>query len=360
MKKLKLAIIGQGRSGRNIHGSFLKTERNTYFDVVAVVDADAQRRERALAEYPGCQVYADYRELYTRDDLDLVVNATYSHMHGPITKDLLLHKLNVLVEKPFARTYYECCDLIATAKAMGVTLAVFQQSFLAPFFTDTKKIIASGKLGDIKQVSIHYNGFSRRWDWQTLQSKMGGGIYNTGPHPIGLALEFLDFHPETRVAYSTLDCVLTSGDSDDHAKIILTAPGKPLVDIEVSSIDAFSDYNLKLQGSKGTYQCTTGKYKMKYIPDGANPPRPVQAEFLQNEEGLPTYCSEKLVTVEESGDFSGSAFDTAVHDFYAMLHDTLTTGAPLVIPPEYAAQVINVIETVHGQNPLPVLYPAED
>ena len=60
MQKLKLAIIGQGRSGRNIHGAFLKSTNNTVFDVVAVVEQDAQRRERALEEYPGCQVYADH------------------------------------------------------------------------------------------------------------------------------------------------------------------------------------------------------------------------------------------------------------------------------------------------------------
>ena len=50
MKKLKVAIIGQGRSGRDIHGAFLRSEENTLFDVVAIVDKDPARRERALKE----------------------------------------------------------------------------------------------------------------------------------------------------------------------------------------------------------------------------------------------------------------------------------------------------------------------
>ena len=359
MKKLKMAIIGQGRSGRDIHGKFLKTEANVFFDVVAVVEQDPERRERALAEYPGCKVYEKYQDLFELEGIDLVLNDTYSDQHYSISKDLLMHGFNVLVEKPMARNYFECADLIATAKARNLVMAVFQQTFLAPFYLETKKIIESGKIGDVKQISIHYNGFGRRWDWQTLQCRMAGSLYNTGPHPVGLALDLLDFDKNVRVAFSKLDQVLTSGDAEDYVKIILTAPDKPVVDLEINSTDAFNDYNLKFQGTRGTYQCTTSEYKMKYIVDGENPEKPVIKESLKDEEGLPIYCGEKLITHDETGTFEGSAFDSAVKSFYTMLYDTLTTGAPLAVKPEWAAQFINVMEIVHGQNPMPVIYTAE-
>ena len=356
MKKLKLAIIGQGRSGRDIHGKFYKSQQNDIVDVVAVVEADGRRRERALEEYPGCKVYADYRELFDVEGIDVVVNDTYSQMHYGITKDLLEHGFNVLVEKPFARNYYECSDLIRIAKEKNLVLAVFQQTFLAPFYLETKKILETGKIGDLKQISIRYNGLARRWDWQTLQSKLAGSVYNTGPHPLGMALDLLDFDPNTRVAYSKLDRALTSGDAEDYAKIILAAPNRPVVDVEINSTDAYCNYTLKIQGSKGTYVCTTGSYKMKYVVDGENPDRPVVQESLMDEEGYPIYCGEKLITHEEEGTFAGSAFDKAVENFYRMLHDTLTTGVALKVTPEQAAHIINVIEIVHGQNPMPVRF----
>ena len=359
MEKLKLAIIGQGRSGHNIHCRYLRSEHNTLFEVVAIVEQDAVRANRAKEEWPNCTLYTDYKELFNRNDLDLVVNATFSHTHYSITKDLLLHKFNVLVEKPFARSYYECSELMGIAKANGVTLAVFQQSFLAPYYQEALKFVASGKLGEILQVNIHFSGLSRRWDWQTLQCKLGGSVYNTGPHPIGLALGFLDFHEQTQVVFSRLACAQTSGDAEDYAKIIMTAPGKPVVDVEISSVDAFNPYTLKIQGTKGTFQCTIPEYKAKYIPDGKNPDRPVVKETFRDENGYPAYPSEDLITVEESGTFDGSAFDVAVHRLYSSLHNTLTTGTPLAVPTEWAAQVINVIETVHAQNPLPVTYFAE-
>ncbi len=352
MKKLKTAVIGQGRSGRDIHGKFFKSDDNVYIDVAVVVERDPERRERALVEYPGCEVLEDYRDLFARDDIELVVNSTYSDEHYSVSRDLLSHGFNVVVEKPFARNYYECSDLIKTAKDNGVTLSVFQQSFLAPYFVTAREVAKSGMLGDVKQVSVYFNGFARRWDWQTTQVKMGGSVYNTGPHPIGIALAFLDFDDNFRVEYSRLDKGLTSGDAEDYAKIILTAPGKPVVDVEISSLDAFSDFNIKIQGSRGTYKCTTSSYKTKYIVDGENPERPVILESLKDENGLPAYCSEKLITHEEEGDYTGSPFDVAVAEYYKMVYENIREGKPLKIKNEDVAKIISVIETVHAQSPM--------
>jgi predicted dehydrogenase len=356
MKKLRTAIIGQGRSGRDIHGKFFRSAANEYVEVVTVVELDPERRARALEEYPGCTVTADYKELFDRKDIDLAVNATYSEMHYSITRDLLSHGLNVLTEKPFGRNYYECSDLIKTAKENGVVLAAFHQSLLAPHHLGVKEVIESGKLGKIEQISIRYNSLGRRWDWQTLQSKLAGSVYNTGPHPIGMALDYLGFDEKAAVVYSKLDTTLTSGDAEDFAKILITAPGKTLVDIEISATDPYTNYSVKVQGSKGTFSCTTKSYKMKYVVDGENPDRPVMFESLKNAEGLPAYCSERLVTHEESGDFSGSSFDTAVEDFYKMLHARIVDGRPMEVTPEMAAQVINLIEKIHADNPLPVKF----
>ena len=62
MKKLNLAIIGQGRSGRDIHGAYYRSERNVYYNVKYVVEEDAERRERAEKEYPGCVGLSSYKE----------------------------------------------------------------------------------------------------------------------------------------------------------------------------------------------------------------------------------------------------------------------------------------------------------
>ncbi len=353
MKKLNLAIIGQGRSGRDIHGAYYKSNRNVYYDVKYVVDQDEHRRTIAKNEWKDSDILSDYTELFEKSDIDIVINASFSEMHYNITKDLLTHGFNVMTEKPFARNRYECEDLIRTAEKYGVTLAVFHNTQAAPFYLDALRIINEGTIGDIKQISIFYNSLSRRWDWQTLQKKLAGSLYNTGPHPVAMALGFLGFDENTRVAFSKLDTALTSGDGDDYCKIILAAPNKPVVDLEINSTDAFTDFNIKLQGSRGTFKCTPKNYKLKYIIEGENPEKPVIEEFIHKDDWTPIYCKENLITHELEGEYEGTAFDIGTARIYESLYYKLTENRPLLVSNEMSKAVIGIIENVHAVNPLP-------
>lgn len=357
MKKLKVAIIGQGRSGKDIHGTFFLSERNKWYDVAYVVDMDERRRNVSLERYPGCKVFATYQELFEHKDIDLVVNATYSNMHYAITKDLLEHGFNVLVEKPFARNQVECSDLINTAKKNNVHLAVFQQTFFAPYYQDALRLIAEGKFGTVRQISIRFNAFARRWDWQTMQKKMGGNAYNTGPHPFGMALGFIDFDDNAKVVYSKLgNTAMSSGDSDDYCKVIIDTPNKPVLDIEINNTECYSGYNIKIQGDKGCYKATPTAYEYKYIVDGENVERPLVETSLQDEDGKPIYCSEKLVVHEEKGTYTGTAFDVGTEKLYEDVYYAITEGRKLYIDPEKVRKIVGIIEIAHAENDLPVKF----
>ena len=52
MKKLNVAIIGQGRSGKDIHGKYFRSDDNTHYTVKYVVDADEFRRDVARRSTP--------------------------------------------------------------------------------------------------------------------------------------------------------------------------------------------------------------------------------------------------------------------------------------------------------------------
>jgi len=354
MRKLNLAIIGQGRSGKDIHGTYYRSAQNLYYDVRYIVEEDEGRRRKAAEDYPLATVLSDYSELFGKSDIDLVVNCTYSFMHYEITKRLLNHGFNVLVEKPFARNQFECGELINLAKSKGVTLAVFQQTFYAPFYRHILKLVEEKTLGEIVQVNIRYNALARRWDWQTLQKKMGGNAYNTGPHPFGIALGILGFDPDTKVAFTRLkNTELFSGDADSYCKVILDTPNKPVVDIEINNTDAYSGYNVKLQGTKGSFKCTPSAYELKYVKTEENPERPVVETFLHDGTGKPIYCSENLVCHEESAKYDGTAFDAGTRGLYEDLYFAITEGRKMFVTAEMAQKIISVIEIAHAQNYLP-------
>src|SRR5512143_1678811 len=100
MRTIRAAIIGQGRSGRDIHGAYLSKDTDRV-RIAAVVDPLPERRQRAAVAY-ACDTYDDYTQLLGRTDLDIVVNASPSRFHVPISLALLESGHNVLCEKPLA------------------------------------------------------------------------------------------------------------------------------------------------------------------------------------------------------------------------------------------------------------------
>ncbi|MHC1694937.1 MAG: Gfo/Idh/MocA family protein [Eubacteriales bacterium] len=354
MRQIRTAIIGQGRSGRSIHGNFFLSDLNDKYLVVAAVDAREDRRCFAKDDM-GCETYADYRELLNRDDIDLVVNASFSYQHYPITLDLLEHGFNVVVEKPFSMRKEDCQGLIDTAKDKGVMLNVFQQSRFAPYFERIKEIIASGVLGRLYQVSISFNGFTRRWDWQCSQRMGGGNLLNTGPHPMDQALDLLGFDEHTSLAFSKMDRANTSGDAEDFCKVILTAPDKPIVDIEISSCCAYSPYIYVIHAKYGSLCATADRIQYKYY-DHAQPQPALQLEPLADAQGHPVYCTEKLEWHEFDIPLTGNVFREGTKKYYDMIYENLVHGTKMAIEPWQSMLQIGLSEQAHKDNPIPILF----
>ncbi len=353
MKKLNVAILGQGRSGWKIHGSSI-LEKLDKFNPVAIVDPIEGRREKAAARYnKEIDTYADYTELFSRNDIDLVVNASPSYKHVEITKDLLEHGFNVLCEKPLARKADEVQLLIDTAKKNNVGFYVFQQSRFAAYFTEIKKIINSGVLGRIIQVSISFNGFARRWDWQTVQAFNGGNLLNTGPHPMDQALQlFGDGDPDVKCF---MDRVNTFGDAEDYVKVILSGEGKPIIDLEISSCKAYNPFLYNIQGSQGGLTATMDTINYKYFKPEECEEQVLIKEPLENEEGEPAYCFETLKWYEEEWNLDTEQFGTFSYmtgKYYDMLHSHITEGTELLVTGEQVKKQIGIIEECHRQNPL--------
>ncbi|GAA3405576.1 Gfo/Idh/MocA family protein [Paenibacillus hodogayensis] len=352
MSILKVGIIGQGRSGRNIHGHLLVRLGDQY-KVTAVADGLEDRRVRAEQEY-GCKAYATYEEMVANEELDLVVNASPSDLHFPISLDLLNKGVNVLCEKPLAKTPEEVDQLIAAAEKNGKVLAVFQQSRYMPAFLKMREIIDSGVLGRIVQVDFTNNGFARRWDWQTLQSNNGGNLLNTGPHPVDQALQLFgtDIMPQVTCI---MDRANTFGDAEDYVKIILRGQGRPTIDLEISSCSTFPRAQFTIQGTNGGLTGNTNKLQWKFFKSEEAPEQELTRAPLFNANGEPAYCSEKLTWYEESWEYAQieglSMFDQNTKSLYLMLHHSLTTGAPLEITPQQVRQQMAVMEECRRQNP---------
>lgn len=181
--------------------------------------------------------------------------------------------------------------------------------------------------------------------------------YNSGPHPISIGLGLLGKDRNSKVVFcKSANTYMCSGDADDYVKIIIDTPNKPVLDIEINNTDSYTDYNIKLQGTRGTFKSNPVSYKCKYINEGENIERSVIAKFLSDENGNPQYCKEKLIIHEESGSYKGTAFDEGTRLFYEDVYNCIVNGGNLVHDAEDAKMVIEVIEKLHSLNPLEKKY----
>lgn len=353
MKKLNVAIIGQGRSGRDIHGAFLHTdEAKERFTVVAIVEEIESRRLRAKEEF-NVPVFEKYTELFTSGiDIDLVVNSSYSALHAPISMDLLEHGYNVLCEKPVCHTVEEFDALVAASEKAGKFFGVFQQSRFAPYYVQVKKVIDSGVLGRLVDVDIRFNGYARRWDWQTVLANNGGSLRNTGPHPLDQALNILNDYEHMPTVFCKMDYANTFGDAEDYCKLILTAPEKPLIDLTISCCDGYPTCTYKIHGTRGSLKGNMQHIEWKYY-DAENAPEQhlVASGPISKPDGTPAYCTEKLTWTEDSwdGDPNG-AFDTAVAAYYKVMYEHLVNGGELVVTLPQVRQQVQVYVEAHRQN----------
>ncbi|HBE13714.1 MAG TPA: gfo/Idh/MocA family oxidoreductase [Clostridiales bacterium] len=360
MKRMRLAIIGQGRSGRDIHGRFLQTNiAKEKFEVVAIVELREDRRILAKQEW-GCDVYDDYRKLFGRTDIDLVINASYSHMHASISIDLMEHGFHVISEKPITNNLADMDKVMECQKRTGKYFNIFQQSRLAPYFKEIKKVLASGVLGEIQEIDANWSGFSRRWDWQTLQCYCAGNLVNTGPHPLDQVLNLMDAYDIMPNVYSRLASVNVAGDAEDYCKVVIQAPGKPWIQVTISTCDAYSDYNYKIHGSCGTLRATLSTVKYKYF-DPKAVPLPVLPREPLIVNGKPAYCKEPipLPWVEEEINCTGDAFTSAVSAYYNMCYDAIFNGIEPEIQPYQIRQQVAIEEKIYKDNPLPRKYELE-
>jgi predicted dehydrogenase len=354
MKKLRVGIIGQGRSGRNIHGRCMELLPRQ-FQVVAACDPIKKRRDRAAEQF-GCDTYKDYKAMLKRDDLDLVINASPSHLHAPIALDVIKAGFNQVCEKPLARKAKDVDKLIAAQKKTGKLFTVYQQARLMPYFQQVKKVIDSGVLGRVTQIAVSFSSFGRRWDWQTLTEFNGGNLQNTGPHPLDQALQLMGvpLNEVPKVACA-MDSTHFWGDAEGHVNLMLTKPGHPIITLEINSDAAYPRDTYIVTGTQGGLRASMLEMEWKYYDPKTAPKHKAGRKPIITPEGLPSYCgAEKLKWTTKkwkNPKSKANLFDAGGVTYYKNIYSHLTKGEETFIKVEEIRQQAAVIEECCKQNP---------
>ncbi|MGR6543728.1 Gfo/Idh/MocA family oxidoreductase [Paenibacillus tundrae] len=193
---LNIGYIGNGKSTNRYHLPFSLNR-----DELNVKTIYARSLEKAEWErVPGVQYTDDISSLMIDQDIQLIVICTHTESHYSYAKMALDHGKHVLVEKPFMLTKEEAVFIFQYAKEKNLIIQCYQNRRYDSDFLTTKKVIESGKLGDLLEVEMHYDYYRPEIPNAVSQfSKYNSYLYGHGVHTIDQVLSY--FGKPDRIHY---------------------------------------------------------------------------------------------------------------------------------------------------------------
>lgn len=170
----KVIVIGAG--ARGIGYSDIAVKQVGGFEIVAVAEPIDARRNyiRDTFNVSDEMCHRSWEDLLARPKFaDLVIIATMDRDHLAPALAAIEKGYDILLEKPMGATPEECYEIERAARAKGVFVLVCHVLRFTPFFITLKKLIDSGKIGDIVHIQhaecvghIHQSHSFVRGNWK--------------------------------------------------------------------------------------------------------------------------------------------------------------------------------------------------
>lgn len=178
---LHCAFIGFGKSTTRYHLPYVLHRKADWH--VAHIYRRSPKPDEQAPQYAHIHFTSELDDILNDPQVKLVVVCTHADSHFEYAKKVLEAGKNVLVEKPFTPTLAEAKELFALAKNKGLTISPYQNRRFDFCFLTTKKVIESGKLGQIVEIESHFDNY-RPVDAGQPGLPQDGVFYGLGVHTL--------------------------------------------------------------------------------------------------------------------------------------------------------------------------------
>jgi myo-inositol 2-dehydrogenase/D-chiro-inositol 1-dehydrogenase len=207
-------LIGYGAWGQH-HARAIASIDGATLTAIAARSPDSIAKARA--DHPGARIYADYREMLAKEELDLCDVVVPSDLHFPIARDVLQSGRHLLLEKPMALTLDHCTQLVQLAKARSRILAIGHELRLSSLWGKVKELLDAGAIGDPLYALIElwrrpYRQGSGGWRYDI--NRVGDWILEEPIHFFDLARWYFSSAGEPTSVYAT-----GNGKQPDHPEL---------------------------------------------------------------------------------------------------------------------------------------------
>jgi predicted dehydrogenase len=193
MSKVRVGMI----SYDHVHAEFRSRALAEMADdvrIVAIAEPDEVRGEAAARKF-GSKYYQDYRDLLSRNDLDLVFIHSANNTHKEIVLETVKAGKNLFCEKPLANTVLDAEEMVEAVNRTGLRHAVGFCSRFIPEAERAREMIGAGMLGRLLSVKalIGLAGIKEigcpeyMAEWMADPVRGGGGaLIDEGAHAFDL------------------------------------------------------------------------------------------------------------------------------------------------------------------------------
>ncbi|WP_248927283.1 Gfo/Idh/MocA family protein [Paenibacillus hamazuiensis] len=157
MRQIRLGVVGVGIIGKAHLEEYAGIPGAS---VVAVCDINGQEARAVAEKYGIPHVYADFRDMLARDDIDAVDVCLHNNFHAPLTIAALRAGKHVYCEKPIAGSYFDGQAMVEASRECGRMLHIQLGTLYKKETKAAKALIADGQLGTL--FHARSNGFRRR------------------------------------------------------------------------------------------------------------------------------------------------------------------------------------------------------
>ena len=145
MPAVRVGLIGYGAWGRH-HARAIASVPTA--ELKAICSSSPQNAAEAHEQYPQATIYADYREMLQKEDIELCDIVLPSDLHYEVSRAVLESGQHLLLEKPMTLSIAHCSELIELARARGRVLAVGHELRLSSLWGKVKELVDAGAIGE--------------------------------------------------------------------------------------------------------------------------------------------------------------------------------------------------------------------
>jgi predicted dehydrogenase len=174
---LHLALLGCGHIATRHARTIRRVDRDV---TLSFASRDATRAARFAHDLGGTRSWTSYDAATTDPTVDAVLVTTPPSEHLRLVTAALLTGKHVIVEKPAFLTSADAACIAGLAAQVGRLVLVAENYAYKPLVAALRESVTSGRLGDVRFVSVQALKRLDRHDWRDDAAIAGGGALLEG------------------------------------------------------------------------------------------------------------------------------------------------------------------------------------